>query len=72
MASIRLTYDEAIKWLHSRGGTLARWDVGDALHVLASAEQISAAVTVTDSSNESEIRTAEVEAIRRLKSMLGS
>ncbi len=67
-----MTYDEAITWLRSRGGSLATWDSEDGGQVVASAEQISVAVTARDISNPSDLRRCEIEAIRQLRQLLAS
>ncbi len=67
----RMTYDDAITWLDSRGGSLAQVESGDGGQIVASAEGFSAVVTVKDISNSPEILRAEFEAILQLRQMLG-
>ena len=66
-----MEYDEAIYWLHSRGGslTILYSDDGGG-QILASAGRMTVAVTVKDRSNPSEVRRCELESIRQLRQML--
>ena len=66
-----MEHDEAMNWLHSRGGSLTiLYSEDGSGEILATAERMSVAVAVKDRSNASEVRHCELESIRRLRQML--
>jgi hypothetical protein len=65
-----MTYDEAMKWLDARGGSITTWDANGGVHVLASAEKMSVAITANDGTDAAEVRRCVVDAVRHLKGMV--